>query len=234
MDLALQAINNNWNQIKLFTNIPKDDFIDAITFVLNSTYFTYKNQTFSQIYGAPMGSPLSSTIAELVLGDMEKTLLNNKPYITFYKRYVDDILICAHPNHTNTIFDLFNKYHPHLQYTIELENSNSSINFLDLTLTRHPSGIIITNWFRKKIKSTRYINFNSYTALKYKTSIITSLVDRAIILSHPKFHTPNLKYITKILLDNDYPINFINKQIKKRLNLKKNKTNFNNPNPNPT
>lgn len=187
-----------------------------------------------------MGSPISSTISELVLNVMENLLIKPNPDITFYKRYVDDIIICAHASKINNIFNLLNNYHPRLKFTLEKENNKNSINFLDITLIRSQSGIIYTNWYRKNTKTTRYINFHSYTATKYKRSIITNLVDHAIILSDTKFHEQNIKYIIDILLINDYPLNFITKNIHKRLNYLKIKnrndsislnTNFNN-NPN--
>ena len=43
------------------------------------------------------------------------------------------------------------------------------------------------------------------------------LVDRALKLSHHKFHESNLEIVKKLLIQNDYPISFINKYIKKRI-----------------
>jgi len=37
------------------------------------------------------------------------------------------------------------------------------------------------------------------------------------MLSHPFFHQKNLKLIVKILLENDYPLNFIFKTISNRI-----------------
>jgi len=34
------------------------------------------------------------------------------------------------------------------------------------------------------------------------------LVDRAFLLSHLEFHQKNFEFIIKILLENDYPLNF--------------------------
>jgi len=43
------------------------------------------------------------------------------------------------------------------------------------------------------------------------------MVDRAFLLSHPKYHTKNLNFIIEIFLGNDYPLNFIFETIYSRL-----------------
>jgi hypothetical protein len=43
------------------------------------------------------------------------------------------------------------------------------------------------------------------------------LIDRAFIISHPKYHAKNLELIVRILLDNDYPIDLIFNTIRERL-----------------
>jgi len=43
------------------------------------------------------------------------------------------------------------------------------------------------------------------------------LVDRAFLLSHPEFHQKNFELIIKILLENDYPLDFIFNTISLRI-----------------
>jgi len=43
------------------------------------------------------------------------------------------------------------------------------------------------------------------------------LVDRAFLLSHPEFHQKNFEFIIKILLENDYPLDFIFNTISSRI-----------------
>lgn len=43
------------------------------------------------------------------------------------------------------------------------------------------------------------------------------MVDRAISLSHRKFHQKNLTSVKEILINNDYPLNFIESNIRKRM-----------------
>jgi hypothetical protein len=85
-----------------------------------------------------MGSPISNTRAEIFLQHIEnihlKQLLDTKS-ITFYTRYVDNILLkygtkCIN---SNTIHEYINLIHPNLQLKPTHENNNC-INFLDLLI----------------------------------------------------------------------------------------------------
>ena len=99
-----------------------------------------------------MGSPLSATLANIVVEEAETKIINELTYyIKFYYRYIDDTLICLPKNKINDIFDKFNSIHPNL--VITKENSiNDSINFLDLNI-RVENNKIVTNWNRKPIWS---------------------------------------------------------------------------------
>ena len=68
-------------------------------------------------------------------------------HISFFFRYVDDILIYISSSETNKILQLFNSYHPRLQFTIE--KGGNKINFLDVTLIME--GFLKIDWFQKLI-----------------------------------------------------------------------------------
>lgn len=59
------------------------------------------------------------------------------------------------------------------------------------------------------------ITLNTFCFIKKGT--ITGFTDRPLLLSHPKFHENNFKYIINVLLDNGYPLSFIFNMINKRL-----------------
>jgi len=43
------------------------------------------------------------------------------------------------------------------------------------------------------------------------------MMDRAVLLSHPKFHKKNLELVIYMLPDNDFPLNMIFNEINIRL-----------------
>jgi len=52
------TISDRWNLIERNTSIPKEDFINAIKLVLESTFFSFNKIVYRQVFGIPMGSPL--------------------------------------------------------------------------------------------------------------------------------------------------------------------------------
>ncbi|KYN22113.1 hypothetical protein ALC57_05496, partial [Trachymyrmex cornetzi] len=65
--------------------------------------------------------------------------------------------------------------------------------------------------------SGRYLSFLSLHPLSQKRGVLMSMVDRAFLLSHPRYHRDNFNYIIRTFLDNDYPIDFIFDTINLRL-----------------
>ena len=55
--------------------IPIDEIKNCIRFLYDNTYFTFNNNVYKQIYGTPMGSPISPFFADIVMDDLEKTCL---------------------------------------------------------------------------------------------------------------------------------------------------------------
>jgi hypothetical protein len=64
--------------------------------ILGQNYFAFQDNCYQADKGVAMGSPLSGTTAEIFLQHLEnlhiKPLLDSK-CITFYSRYMDDIII---------------------------------------------------------------------------------------------------------------------------------------------
>ena len=75
-----------------------------------------------------MGSPLSPTLANIIMIALEdeiiKDLFENET-IKFYIRYVDDTIVLAKPSDINLILNQLNSYiyHPDIQFTHEVSSS---------------------------------------------------------------------------------------------------------------
>jgi hypothetical protein len=110
--------------------------------ILQQNYFSFMGQFFQPNKGLAMGSPISGTMAEIFLQQFEdnviKHLLDEK-IIAFYTRYVDDIFMIYDNTCTNPedIMHYVNSLHNNIQLSPIVE-TNNSINFLDLTITRNP------------------------------------------------------------------------------------------------
>jgi len=59
-DLALKSVLEKWNSICNNTTTPIYEFKIAISIIiLNSTFFKFNDEIYKQIFGLPMGFPLS-------------------------------------------------------------------------------------------------------------------------------------------------------------------------------
>ncbi|XP_025264619.1 uncharacterized protein LOC112637990 [Camponotus floridanus] len=72
LDLAIDSLSNRWDYIGGNCQIPRDEFLTAVRFVLNSTFFMFNGVCYQQTFGTPMGSPLSPIIAEITLRSRSK------------------------------------------------------------------------------------------------------------------------------------------------------------------
>ena len=76
------------------TSLSIDDICYGLNLCLETTNFTFCNNHYKQIFGTAMGSPVSCTVADLVVEDVELRALNNfTPKPKIWKRYVDDTFV---------------------------------------------------------------------------------------------------------------------------------------------
>ena len=216
LDLAMSGVDSRWPHIEKHCNLPKNEFLTAISFILHSTYFTFDGLYYKQTFGVPMGSPLSPIIADITLQDLERKALSSIPFNPpFYFRYVDDIVMAAPSHFCITLLEVFNSFHERLQFTLE-EGVDNKINFLDVTILIKDN-LIYFDWFHKPTFSGRFLNFESHHPLCHKIGTAIGLFDRAFLLSHPDFHQKNLEFVIDCLLDNGYPLSFLFDVLRDRL-----------------
>ena len=85
----LKQDNTLGQRSKLFI----DDIIKPLRFTLSNSYFTFNNETYTQIHGCAMGSPISSILANLCVEEIEELApcqTHTCPQKWF--RFMDDVL----------------------------------------------------------------------------------------------------------------------------------------------
>lgn len=211
LDMVIQIIQEKWQTIDLVCSFNQEQFIQIINFIFNNTYFSFNDKFFKQIFGTPMGSPLSPIIATMVMDSLFDYVIPRLPFQPpFIKKYVDDV-ICAIPSDLiNQVQAIFNSFNPHLQFTVE-EEENNSIPFLDTKIIRNENNILILDWYQKPTNSGRYINYYSHHPLNQKVNIIKAMKNRIIKIAHPSLREKNLIKLSDIFCNNGYPRPFVNK-----------------------
>ncbi|XP_076658288.1 uncharacterized protein LOC143362208 [Halictus rubicundus] len=114
---------------------------------------------------AAMGSPISPIIADIYMEDLENRILKNAPLKpTQWFRYVDDtFVVWSHGRHTlDDFLHFINSLHPNIQFTMEIENEDKSLPFLDVLVTRKIDGSLGHRVYRKPTHTNRYMHASSH------------------------------------------------------------------------
>jgi hypothetical protein len=153
--------------------------------ILKQNYFSFGGQIYQPDKGVATGSPVSGTMAEVFLQHLEESTikhLTDTKILSFYTRYVDDILLIYDSTHANqdNILQYINTIHSNIQLSLTLE-SNIGVNFLDLSITRNPTHFSIGT-YRKPTTTDTTINFLSNHPLEHKMAAYSFLIRRMLTL----------------------------------------------------
>ena len=167
------------------SDIPTAEQIcNLLKFTLSNNFFVFDDCHYHQIFGYPMGSPVSAVVAELVMQKIEKVALDSSPVpVRWWKRYVDDSNACLKQIDDPLFHQHLNSVNPHIQFTIEMpavnRNGSQTIAFLDTQLLGNISGDIDVKVFRKNTHTDKYLPFESHSHKNDKKAVIKTLLDRA-------------------------------------------------------
>ena len=141
----LQSNNGIFQKTKL--NV--DELCEMVSLCFEASFFKFNGTVFRQVTGTPMGSPMSVVIAEIVMQNIEKSIMNLiSDRIVFWYRYVDDIIACIRTDVISDTLNKINSVNENIQFTMEMEE-NSILNYLDLKLARKDDGTTQFSIFRE-------------------------------------------------------------------------------------
>ena len=168
--------------------------------------FMFNGQTYKQIEGMAMGSPLSCLMAGFAMEMVESKMSSyegEKPLL--HKRYVDD---CFDVFTTRTaaydFLDFLNMQLPELKFTIE-EEKDQALTFLDVNVSRK-GGVFTTSWNVKSTNTGLYVPYFAFCSQSYKNSIPRALFRRAFeICSSYSGVTDAFSKIFDMLRNNGFP-----------------------------
>ena len=163
------------------------------TFQLNTKFF-------KQIDGCLMEGPLSVTLSDIHMTRTENNVVKpEKPL--FYRRFVDDIINRRKKNKHDIIFGNWNKYHPKINLTKEV----NPCKFLDTKIISN-KGNITTEVFRKTSKQP--VHWSSRVPKWYKRNAAIGDLHRSKRISSNS--EVEIKVIKRKFLNADYPPKFLN------------------------
>ena len=145
------------------TTLSPDEVLRLLRFCLDATFVAYQREWYQKTFGTAMGSPVSVTVANLVMEDVEERALASYPTPPpFWKRFVDDTCMAIPPpppppppDHLESFHSHLNSIEPSIDFTYELEEQEK-LPFLDLLIKHHPDGTLSTTVYRKKTHTDKY------------------------------------------------------------------------------
>lgn len=180
--LAEKAFAQDWFNETHSLNISKADLIDLLRAATKNQLFQFDGALYEQTDGVAMGSPLGPLLANVFMCSIEENLEQHGQLPRYYRRYVDDTLTVMPDRVTAGQFlDTLNSTHPSLQFTMEVEREGS-LPFLGTELlNRAPK--IESKVYIKRTNTGLLLHFQSHVDIKYKRSLVNTMVDRAYRLS---------------------------------------------------
>ena len=196
--------------LKERTCLDVDEIIKLLQLCLDATYVCFRGVYFQQTFGTAMGSPVSVTVANLVMEEIEQQALSTfDPPPKFWKRYVDDTCTALPADLVSRFHQHLNSINEHLQFTLEKEE-DVCLPFLDILLKHEPDGSIQTLVHHKSTHTDKYLDFHSHHPLSQKKSVVTTLLSCAKDLSSCAVsHKEERNHVVKALEGNGYPRQFI-------------------------
>lgn len=195
---------NRW----ICTNNTSDEirnvYMKVASLCMNLNYFQFRNKFYKLSHGTSMGNPLSPIIADCYMSSFEMKLKNDGTIPRIWWRYVDDVFAVVNKNNVNDVLTKINEQAPTIKFTIERENENGKLAFLDLELLKINNKIDISV-YRKPTNTKRYITSDSHCPIQQKMAAFHSLVYRLCNLPlSPQNFINELQYIKSVAEINGY------------------------------
>jgi len=141
-----------------------DQTLHLLKTTLGQNYFQHNNQFYQLDKGITMGSPISSTLAEIYLQYLEeeyiKHCLEHKD-IVYYRRYVDDLLIIYDQSRikVDKILNFISNVDARLEFNLSQEAENT-LQYLDLSIRRNDNNIEL-DIYRKQTYADIMMHYTS-------------------------------------------------------------------------
>ena len=172
--------------------------IEAAKFILENNNFMFDGTCYHQETGTAMGAVFAPPYACLAIGYLEETKLEMTVLPQYFStedcalilylllRYIDDGFI-PWPKRLNLdhFVKALNSLHPSIKYTIEknivklVRGLRAQIlNFLDILLILHATGVLETDIYYKDTNSHDYLNYYSHHPEHSKKNIVYGLAKK--------------------------------------------------------
>ena len=125
-----------------------------------------------------MGSPISPKVVNLYMEHFEREALWSTSNPRHWFRYVDDTFVIQQQVHKQAFLEHTNSIDPAIKFTVEGNQGNGSIPFLDTLVTPEEDNSLSITVYCKPTHTDQYVQWDSHHNLSTKYSVIGTLTHR--------------------------------------------------------
>ena len=208
-------IDRVYNKSLIETKLRKRSLKKLILDSCRKTTFSFNSVLYEQIDGVSMGACLGPVLANIILTELEKVIVQpliESGLLKFYVRYVDDTLVLVKRKDIEHVQNQLNSFHPNLKFTFD-DFKDANIHFLDLQIKKNSTTI-----YFKNTHTAQYTNFSSYIPWSLRTAWVKSLFHRALtICSTKELLNEQIGNIKRFMSWNGFP-RYVRNSLINRLN----------------
>ena len=213
-------ILNNDKDFKKYTKLTINEIKTLIDLCLSKCYFLWNDEIHELKDSGPIGLSLMVVVAEGFLQILESKAVIDALYhqppiniLSFY-RYVDD----SHARFENIDLavqfqSILNKQHQKIQYTIDTENENKELDFLDIKVINNCCGNYDFKIHRKDAITNVQIKPESCHDPSILKGIFKGFIHRAISICSDKYLNDEIDFLVNVFVENGYKENDLRKII---------------------
>lgn len=149
IDLAISVTKHRLEMdetLEEHTILSSSSILNVLKMCLEATYFVYRGDNYQQVFGTAMGSPVSVTVANLIMEDVEERALatfHTPP--RFWKKNVDDVCVAMKWNHISQFLNHLNAIEQSIEFKAEMEYDDNTLPYMDICLYHTMEGTIHTS-----------------------------------------------------------------------------------------
>ena len=157
IDKSIQVVvdlaKEDYQDLKLRTKLNIEDIEKLLRLCLSKCYFLWDDKIYVIENAGPIGLSVMVTMAEAYLQFLEKKALQTALYCSpkTFRRYVDDSHVrFENESQPDEFLTILNAQDTKIQYTMEKEDSESVLAFLDISIRNTKTGKYELGIFRKE------------------------------------------------------------------------------------
>ena len=225
--VLIDTLNNDLGDLNTRTKLTLTDINKLRELCLSKSSFLDENKIRLLENADPIGLSLMIVLSESYLQHLERKTIVEALTIHIhpktFKRYVDDSHARFPSKHqVKTFQEILNKQDPAIQYTIEYENGNKSLNFLDINITNTINNKYEFKVDRKKTITNIHVKPASCIDPNIIKSVFKGFLDRTQSICSEKYIKEEEKFLIVMFVENSHKKQLLNNLVVEYNNKKKN------------